>query len=106
VIDVESFSLGVYYVYTLMMRLNMLTLQIRRWGNSSGIRIPSSVIQQLGWKDGDDLQAEVVERKLIISKYSSSLSVNPDDFATLSEAGVDVQAIVNDFIAHEALKLR
>lgn len=84
----------------------MLTLQIKRWGNSAAVRIPNSVLQQLGWSEGDEIQLEVIDNKLVLSKPGPKISVNPHDFQTLIDGGVDVQAIINDFIAHEALKLK
>jgi len=84
----------------------MLTLQIKRWGNSSAIRIPNSLLQQLGWKEDDEIKAELIDNKIIFSKVSKTISLNQNDVQTLSESGVDVQALVNDFLAHEAIKFR
>jgi len=88
-----------------MTRKKMLTLQIKRWGNSAAIRIPNSVLLQLGWKEDDEIQLEVTEGKLVISKPSVKVSLNPHDVQILTDAGVDVPSLVNDFVTEEAEKI-
>jgi len=84
----------------------MLTLQIKRWGNSAAIRIPNSVLQQLSWGEGDTLQAEIVEKKLIISKERSSVEVDSDLLKAFTEAGLDVTEVVNKLLSLEADKIK
>jgi len=80
----------------------MLTLQIKRWGNSAAIRIPNSVLQQLAWTDGETLQAQVIDRQLIISKPSSSVEVDNALYQTIDEAGIDVSELVNKILSGAA----
>lgn len=35
-------------------------MQVARWGNSLAIRLPASVVQLLGLKEGDDVEVNVV----------------------------------------------
>ncbi len=35
-------------------------MQVSRWGNSLAIRLPASVVEALGLKEGDDLDIRVV----------------------------------------------
>ncbi|MEX0963307.1 MAG: AbrB/MazE/SpoVT family DNA-binding domain-containing protein [Pseudohongiellaceae bacterium] len=39
-------------------------MQVSKWGNSLAIRLPSSVIQALGLKEGDDIEVVVVDSRL------------------------------------------
>ena len=41
--------------------------RIQKWGNSSGIRIPSSILKSLNIKNNDILNIEQEEDKIIIS---------------------------------------
>ena len=41
--------------------------RIQKWGNSSGIRIPSSILKSLNIKTNDILNIEQKEDKIIIS---------------------------------------
>ena len=37
-----------------------MDLQIAKWGNSLALRIPSTVVRQLGLRDGDTVHAQVM----------------------------------------------
>ena len=41
--------------------------RIQKWGNSDGIRIPSSILKSLNIKTNDILNIEAVNKKIIIS---------------------------------------
>ncbi|HEY4075468.1 MAG TPA: AbrB/MazE/SpoVT family DNA-binding domain-containing protein [Rhizomicrobium sp.] len=44
-------------------------MQVRKWGNSLAIRLPSSVVEALHLKDGDDVEVHVVgERDFDIAR--------------------------------------
>jgi antitoxin MazE len=34
-------------------------MQVSKWGNSLAVRLPASVVEALGLKEGDDIQIEV-----------------------------------------------
>ena len=42
--------------------------RLQKWGNSDGIRIPSSILKELGLKTNDIINLEQVENKIIISE--------------------------------------
>ncbi len=42
-------------------------VEISKWGNSQGIRIPKKYLEQLGLKVGDKLYIEVEDNRLIIT---------------------------------------
>lgn len=37
-------------------------MQVSKWGNSLAVRLPASVIETLGLKEGDDIEIQVVGR--------------------------------------------
>ncbi|MBF2064875.1 MAG: AbrB/MazE/SpoVT family DNA-binding domain-containing protein [Calothrix sp. C42_A2020_038] len=45
----------------------MITQKISLWGNSLGIRLPQSIIQQIGLKQGDLVAISTEENKIILS---------------------------------------
>ena len=44
-----------------------MEIRIQKWGNSDGIRIPSSILKSLNIKTNDILNIETVNKKIIIS---------------------------------------
>jgi len=46
--------------------------RLQKWGNSDGIRIPSSILKALNLKTNDAINLEQVEDKIIISKQIKS----------------------------------
>jgi len=45
-----------------------MTTSIQKWGNSQGIRIPKSILDELKWKENEDVMIMVQDNKLIIEK--------------------------------------
>lgn len=44
-------------------------MQVSKWGNSLAIRIPSTVVEILGIREGDDIEVDVVnERRFEIQR--------------------------------------
>lgn len=43
-------------------------LEIQKWGNSQGIRIPKSVLQSLGWNEKEEIQLETKDGKIVLSR--------------------------------------
>lgn len=41
---------------------------IRKWGNSQGLYIPKSMMQQLGWELQEDLEISVQGERIIIER--------------------------------------
>ena len=49
---------------------------IRNIGNSKGLIIPSKLLKEAGWKLDDELEIEVVDNCLIVSKKESDNNEN------------------------------
>ena len=47
-----------------------MEVQLQKWGNSQGIRIPKSILDQLDWDVKDTLELTVNYGELIIKKTS------------------------------------
>lgn len=45
-----------------------MELRLQKWGNSIGIRIPSSILKSLNLKVSDTIELNQVDDKLVISK--------------------------------------
>ncbi|MEW6438999.1 MAG: AbrB/MazE/SpoVT family DNA-binding domain-containing protein [Pseudomonadota bacterium] len=51
-------------------------MQIAKWGNSLAVRLPKSVVEALGLKEGDDVSIEVLgARSLAFEKSPSRLEL-------------------------------
>ena len=46
--------------------------RLQKWGNSDGIRIPSSILKALNLKTNDAINLEQIEDKIVISKQVKS----------------------------------
>ena len=49
-----------------------MTVTVSKWGNSSGIRIPTIVLNSLNIKNGDELSYHIEEDKVIFTKEKST----------------------------------
>ena len=45
-----------------------MELQVKEWGNSQGIRLPKSVLQEAGIALGEKLTVEVEKGKIVLSR--------------------------------------
>lgn len=52
---------------------NIMKTNVRRWGNSIGIRIPKILAKEVGMVDGTAVEMNVVNHQIIISKPKLSL---------------------------------
>jgi len=44
-------------------------MQVSKWGNSLAVRLPKALVDQLGLKEGDELNiVDVAERTLVVQK--------------------------------------
>lgn len=55
-------------MYILLEVLNMDTVAVKKWGNSQGIRIPKTVLNQLDMHISDELEMSVVGNSIILKK--------------------------------------
>ena len=49
-----------------------MQVTVSKWGNSLGIRIPTSVVETLALKNGDSISYEVKDNSLILKKDIST----------------------------------
>jgi antitoxin MazE len=49
-------------------------MKLAKWGNSLAVRLPSSVVEALDLKDGDDIEIEVVGARQLEVKRSEDSS--------------------------------
>lgn len=59
-------------------------MQVQKWGNSLGIRIPQALAKQIGLKEGSQVDLEVVMDALVIRRKQQALEdllaqVTPDN---------------------------
>jgi antitoxin MazE len=61
------------------------TLDIRKWGNSLGVRLPSAIAKEAGLKLNQKIRITVEDKKLIVTPASEPLTLeqklalfNPD----------------------------
>ncbi len=40
-------------------------MQVSKWGNSLAVRLPASVVEVLGLKEGDDIEIHVVDTRVL-----------------------------------------
>ena len=60
---------NIYTMYILYLNGDdSMEAKLQKWGNSDGIRIPSSILKALNLKTNDMVSLEQVEDKIIISK--------------------------------------
>lgn len=51
-------------------------MKLAKWGNSLAVRLPSSVVEALALKDGDDIEIEVVgARRLEVKRAEDNRQV-------------------------------
>ena len=51
-------------------------MQVAKWGNSLAVRLPTSVLQALDLKEGDELNLDVLgERTVAVSKQPSAIEL-------------------------------
>ena len=48
--------------------------KLQKWGNSDGIRIPSTILKTLNLKTNDKVNVEQVDDKIVISKQKKHLT--------------------------------
>lgn len=49
-----------------------MNITVSKWGNSSGIRIPTVVINTLGIVNGDELSCELVGDRFVVTKKKTT----------------------------------
>ena len=49
--------------------------QVKKWGNSLGVRVPKKIAIQLGFKEGSNINIKVSNNKIIITSNISELDL-------------------------------
>ncbi|MFM1842857.1 MAG: hypothetical protein RLZZ490_1594 [Cyanobacteriota bacterium] len=69
-----------------------MDIQLRRWGNSLGLRIPHRLAESFGWDETSTVEMQEVDGALIIRKKSESVTLEsllasiPADFTYPDDA--------------------
>ena len=50
-------------IYIEKLYISELVMQVAKWGNSLAIRLPRSVVEVLGLKEGDSIEIHVADRR-------------------------------------------
>ena len=53
-----------------------MTVNIQRWGNSQGIRIPKHMLDDLSWSDNETVDITIENGKIVIERTSPSQKKN------------------------------
>ena len=53
-----------------------MTVNIQKWGNSQGIRIPKHMLDDLSWSDNETVDITVENGKIVIERSSPSQKKN------------------------------
>jgi antitoxin MazE len=59
-ISTMMFRIYIAYLYI----LEEIVMQVAKWGNSLAIRLPRSVVEVLGLKEGDSIEIHVADRRV------------------------------------------
>jgi antitoxin MazE len=51
-----------------------IIMQVAKWGNSLGVRLPVALVQELGISEGDELEVRPAQRKTSKSKPAVEVS--------------------------------
>ena len=57
-----------------------MEIKLQKWGNSEGIRIPSTVLKSLGLKTNDKLELQLDNNKIIIFKHKTKEEILEEKF--------------------------
>ncbi|MEN8676527.1 MAG: AbrB/MazE/SpoVT family DNA-binding domain-containing protein [Alteriqipengyuania sp.] len=44
-------------------------MQVAKWGNSLAVRLPAELVRKLGLKEGDDIDIQAAEARLIVARH-------------------------------------
>lgn len=53
-----------------------MTVNIQKWGNSQGIRIPKYILNELAWSDDETVDISVEGGKIVIERIALSQKKN------------------------------
>ncbi len=50
-------------------------MQVAKWGNSLAVRLPAKLVEQLGLKEGDDVEIAAGENGLVLTRTPDRLEL-------------------------------
>jgi antitoxin MazE len=79
---IDRFFIFVYTLYKLLGGENLL--QVQKWGNSLGIRIPKAIATRVGLEEGTEIDLDIEDDKIVIKRKSKNLDallsqITPDN---------------------------
>ena len=70
-----------------------MEVRLQKWGNSDGIRIPSSILKSLNLKTNDVVELKQVDDTIVISKFKEKKVILAERFEKYN-----VKNLAKDFI--------
>lgn len=70
-----------------------MKVELKKWGNSIGFRVPHKVAESLGWDEFSVVELTKVDNALVITKQPQALTLDevlasiPEDFQYLDDVG-------------------
>lgn len=74
-----------------------MNITIKKWGNSQGIIIPKPILSSLGVSVDDELNLEIKDDKIILSKASNQDDISDLILEDLIKLGFDGNDLLNEF---------
>ena len=74
-----------------------MEIRIQKWGNSDGIRIPSSILKSLDLKTNDKVRLIEEDDKIIISKFKKKHLTLEDRFELFEKSNNYENSIVESY---------
>lgn len=63
-----------------------MKMQIGRWGNSLAVRLPKSLVDRFGLKEGDEIDSESIESALASSERDEAMRRREQALADIAAA--------------------
>lgn len=61
-----------------------MTVQIQKWGNSQGIRLPKYILKEIQWGESEELTIKTEEGKIILEKVCEKKNNIKERFANFN----------------------
>ena len=84
-------------MYILYVWGDNVEIRIQKWGNSDGIRIPSSILKSLDLKTNDKVRLIEEDDKIIISKFKKKHLTLEDRFELFEQSNNYENSIVESY---------
>lgn len=78
-----------------------MTVEVKKWGNSQGIRIPKEILKSINAEIDEKLEIEVVDNKIIIYKTNRHKSLESRIAAYSGKLAIAKERSWNDVKGNE-----